>query len=111
MTALYAGLGLKLESKRSGLVDALQESYITLKMSTCDSNTSWISVTHGVTDAPHGDRHALGHLQARTGNGRVVVGGLSDTRSVRYARRGMQRRARTALAMSSSSERTASTVQ
>ena len=99
ITAVYAGLGLKLASKRRGLLDALQESYGCT--STQDQRRRETDVsTYGIANTPHGDGYTLGNLQASPRDRGVVVRTLWQITSMRVlSSRGI---ARTALTMSSS---------
>ena len=82
MIALYAGLGLKLASKRSGLLDAIQESWHKFLMSKTCCKQHDCSRPYGVTNTPGGDGDTLPHLQTSVRDGYVVVGWLQNTRLV-----------------------------
>ena len=72
ITAVYAGLGLKLASKRRGLLDALLESYGCT--STQDQRRRETDVsTYGIANTPDGNRNTLGYLQACLRNRGVGV--------------------------------------
>lgn len=72
MTAVYAGFGLKLPSKRRGFVDALQESYRAhIKLG--PGKPMYQGRTYRVTNTPRRNTNAGRHSKASLDDSHVVA--------------------------------------